>query len=189
MANCLLYCCPLNTLLGTWMCLWARTITEFFLLFLSLVSSIQFIFELHFPWTLMCQALLFTAELFQSSLHPRGEYESKQMDGLLCDWLPHKSTHFFCALSPSLHLHNDTFKGAVLHDDLVPALSFVHHNKLPISPSSITSPPLSPVEMLTGSGGAALLISPGGLTALSQAVMVTHRCSTCSNTAAKDGRS
>lgn len=41
--------------------------------------------------------------------------------------------------------------------------------------------------MLTGSGGAALLISPGGLTALSQAVMVTHRCSTCSNTAAKMG--
>lgn len=45
-----------------------------FLLFLSLVSSIQFIFKLHFPWTLMCQALLFTAELFQSSLHPCGEY-------------------------------------------------------------------------------------------------------------------
>lgn len=46
-----------------------------------------------------------------------------------------------------------------------------------------------PQELLTGAGGAALLISPTDLTAPSQAVMVTHRCRKPSNTAAKDGRS
>lgn len=48
--------------------------------------------------------------------------------------------HTFLCVIDVLHLHNDTFKGTVLYDDLVPDLSFVHHNKLSISPSSVTSP-------------------------------------------------
>lgn len=82
MANGLLYCNTLNNIhkclnpfLGTWMCLWAWTITETFVVFFHLFLQLNYLrASPSVAETPMCQALIFTAELFQWSLHPHGQF-------------------------------------------------------------------------------------------------------------------
>lgn len=157
--------------------------------FFPLVSSVKFIYELHFLW----QRLQYVRR-YSSQLNCSSEVfilmENIRANGWMSFCVTGCFTNhytFLCVIAV-MHLHDYAFKGAVLYVSLF----LLYPLSITTSYPSLhlpLSPPLSPVEMLTGAGGAALLINPVGLTALSQAVMVTHRCSTHSNTAAKDGKS
>lgn len=100
MANCLLYCCSLNTFLGTWTCLWAWTITDFFV-----VSFTCFFNSIYFQASLSLDSNVSGVTLHSWTVPVKSSSSWRileQTDGWASVWLVASPINtLFCALSPS----------------------------------------------------------------------------------------